>query len=142
MLGIGPYGAGGPNGDVKLPDSEAPVAVTASLGIGNQGLSGTDTNAGGATHCNADWCSIWDKYAGQVPLYLQTVSASSPDGTGMTGSLVPLLPFAMSHHTQIFEVYLQDFQVAYDTTSPAYAQYGAAYQAAFQAAANVLGLAP
>jgi hypothetical protein len=141
MLATGPYGAGGPTGDITLPDFEAPLAADAGFGFGNQGLSGADIDAGPGQHCNANWCANFDTFAGKVPLYLQTLVASSPDGGGI-GSLVPLLPFAMSHHTQIFEVYAQDFGTAYDPTNPAYAQYGAAYRQLFETTASVLGTMP
>jgi hypothetical protein len=139
MLATGPYGTGGPNGDVTLPDFEAPLAVDAGFGFGNQGLSGQDITS--YPHCNANWCVNFDTYAGRVPLYLQTLAASDPDGGGI-GSLVPLLPFAMSHHTQIFEIYSQDLGVAYDPANPWHAQYGAAYQQLFSDTASVLGVSP
>ena len=50
-----------------------------------------------------------------------------------------LLPFALSLRTQIFEVTIQDLQVAYDPTSPNYAQYGKAYQQVYQQAAETVG---
>ena len=50
-----------------------------------------------------------------------------------------LLLFALNLHTQIFEIYIQDLQVAYDPTSRNYAAFSQAYQQVFQNTAAVVG---
>jgi hypothetical protein len=41
-----------------------------------------------------------------------------------------LLPFGVSLGAQVFELYIRDWQVAYDPTSANYAAYGAACRSA------------
>jgi hypothetical protein len=41
------------------------------------------------------------------------------------------VPFAVSHHATIFEIYCYDWLLAYDPNYPSYNTYGAAYAAAF-----------
>ena len=50
-----------------------------------------------------------------------------------------LLPFGLSLGAQVFEIYIQDWQVAYDPTSPSYAGYSAAYQAVSGQTQRALG---
>ena len=74
---------------------------------------------------------------------MQTIEASGPgNAPGGTGTQANLLPFALGLKAQIFEVYIQDLQVAYDPTSPDYARYSQAYQSVFQQTASKLGFAP
>jgi hypothetical protein len=49
---------------------------------------------------------------------------------------VNLLPFAVSHHVTILEIYCDDWLLAFDPNYPGYATYGAAYATAFKAAAQ------
>jgi hypothetical protein len=120
---------------------EAQNAASLGFGFGSQGLQLSDiSNYNAGQHCSSDWCANFVAYAGQVPLELQTIAQSDPtNAAGGTGSMTVLLPFALSLHTQIFEVYIQDLQVAYDPTSVNYAMYSQAYQQAFQNAAAVVG---
>jgi hypothetical protein len=75
-------------------------------------------------------------------LELQTIAASDPaDAPGGVRSLGVLLPFALSLKTQILEIYVQDLQVAYDPTSPNYAQYSKAYQQVLTQTAGTVGFA-
>jgi len=124
-------------------DFEAANAKSLGFGFGSQGLSAADITAYKAGRpCAADWCNSFQNDYGLSPLELQTIAASDPtNAAGGTGTLVNMLPFALGLHTQIFEVYIQDLQVAYDPTSADYAQYGQAYQAVFQQTASVLGMA-
>jgi hypothetical protein len=137
MLAIGPYGAGGPKGDISLPDFEAPLAVDAGFGFGNQGWSIADVDA---SRCNANWCGNFDTFEGRAPLYLQPLANAYPDGGG-AGSLTVLIPFALEHHTQIFEIYSADLAVAYDPSSPG-ASYASTYQALLQSTAAIVGSHP
>jgi hypothetical protein len=74
-----------------------------------------------------------------VALELQTRKASNPDRSGIIGSMVDLLPFAIKMHTQILEIYPEDWYVAYDPSSPDYAQHHEEYQRAYESAAKILG---
>lgn len=125
MVGVTPM-----NG-ATVPDYVAPIAVQNNIGFGSQGLEATDVNnCSGST---ADWCSLFGQYTGQVPLELQTIGQSCPTGTCTTGSLVDLIPFAVTNHATVFEIYYQDWLTAYD---PNYPGYFPAYQPVLQAAAG------
>lgn len=121
MVGVTPMGI--PN--TQVPNFVAPIAVPLLLGFGSQGLQQTDI----ATYpaCTGDWCNLFAQYRGQVPLELQTVGQSDPTGAGSTGSLVTLVPFAISHHASILEIYYQDWLVAFAPGYPGNSEYGAAY---------------
>jgi hypothetical protein len=125
------------NSDTSIPDAAAAAAVSNKIGIGSQGFQQSDiANFNAGAPCIADWCSLFGQYAGQVPLELQTLTQSDPSGTGMTGSLVSLLPFAVERHATIIELYYQDWLIAYD---PSYSGYDASYAGVIQtvaAAAN------
>jgi hypothetical protein len=125
-------------------DFEAANAKSLGFGFGSQGLSASDMAAYIAGRpCGSDWCGAFQKEYGLVPLELQTVAASDPTNAPRgTGTLVNLLPFALSLDVQIFEVYIQDLQVAYDPTSPNFAQYRQAYSQVFQQTASKIGFAP
>jgi len=75
---------------------------------------------------------------GEVPLEFQTLTASQPNGSGPTGSLAVLLPWAVGVHTQILELYFVDWLTAFDPSYPGYPEYHTAYSAAFQSAAAVV----
>ncbi len=115
-------------------------AVKDGIAIGNQGLSADDArNDAAGKPCMADWCRIFRQARGKVPLILQTLGPTHPDHSGDVGSLVDMLPFAVSQRVQIFEIYVQDWLVAYDPASPGYAQYHTEYQKALEDAAKALG---
>ncbi len=122
---------------------EAANATSLGFGFGSQGLTGSDiSNYAAGRSCSSNWCQLFDQNAGQVPLELQTIAASDPaNAAGGVGSLNVLLPFALSLNTQILEIYIQDLQVAYDPTSPNFAQYGQTYQQALAKTASALGYA-
>jgi len=118
----------------SMPDSEAATAVSLKMAFGNQGMNASDiTNY---PHCSSDWCNLFDEYTGKVPLELQTIALSSPENNPPVGSLVYLLPFAVSHHVTILEIYTDDWLLAFDPNYPGNSTYGAAYAAAFKAAAE------
>ena len=136
MVGLNGYGV--PQ-NTALPDALAERAAQNGIAIGSEGLRADDIQAdssGGA--CTVDWCRIFREFHGKVPMELQTAGPTHPDGSA-PGSLVQLLPFALKNHTQIFEVLLPDWLIAYDPGNPDYARYHAQYQEALQAAADVLG---
>jgi hypothetical protein len=130
MVGITPMGA--PN--TVVPDYVAPLAAPMSIGFGSQGLQLSDiTNY---PNCTADWCNLFAKYNGQVPLELQTYLQSCPQNNCTTGSLVDLVPFAVSHNATVLEIYYQDWLLAFDPSYPDNSEYGAAYSQVLTQAAN------
>ena len=128
MVGIDSYDSN------SMPDSEAATAVTLHMAFGNQGMRATDITK--YPHCSSDWCNLFDQYTGNVPLELQTIELSNPAGTGNVGSLVTLLPFAVSHHATILEIYCYDWLLAFDPSYPGYSKYGAAYATTFKTVAQ------
>jgi hypothetical protein len=127
MVGIDSYDSD------TMPEAEAATAVSLHIAFGNEGMSASDiTNF---PHCSADWCDLFAEYTGDVPLELQSVALSSPEGLPPVGSLVTLLPFAVENHATILEIYCDDWLLAFDPNYPGNSTYGAAYQAAIKAAA-------
>jgi hypothetical protein len=106
----------------SVPDQVAAYAVSQNIGFGSQGLQQSDiSNFDSGAPCTADWCSLFDTYQGQVaPLELQTATQSDSNGGGVTGSLVPLLPFAVEHHATSLELYYEDWLTAFDPSYPGY----------------------
>ena len=107
-----------------MPDTEAAAAVSLKMGFGNQGWELNDVL--NYPHCGNNWCVLFDQYAGQVPLELQTIALSDPTNNPPVGSLVTLLPFAVSHHATVFEIYTDDWLLAFD---PNYPSYSTSFQA-------------
>jgi len=137
MVGINSFG--NPK-NIEFADAVARRAVRNKIAIGSQGLSIDDARADqSGTPCAVDWCRMFREAAGKVPLELQTVKQSDPDGSGRVGSMVDLLPFALKLRTQIFEIYIQDWLIAYDPVNPDYDRHHKEYQQAFEAAAKVVG---
>lgn len=56
--------------------------------------------------------------------------------SSMTGSLVPLLPFAIKNHTTIIEIYCDDWLLAFSPNHPQHGRYGADYTQALKEAAG------
>ena len=119
------------------------TATASGLGFGNQGLGSEDiiaytnkgaTNGGSATSGwpGGNFVYLFGLYPSAPVHELQTVSASNPLNTGETGSLVPLIPFAVARGATSLELYYQDWQIAYDPSNEYNATYGAAYQTAIQ----------
>src|SRR5580704_457283 len=125
--------------DLEFTASVAQHAVQDGIAIGNQGLTMDDAkNDAAGQPCMADWCRLFRQYRGKVPFVLQTGGVSHPDGSD-SGSMVDILPFALSLHVQILEIYVEDWLVAYDPGDPNYARHHEDYQKAFESAARVLG---
>ena len=132
MVGVTPMGT--PN--TLVPDYVAPLAVPMNIGFGSQGLQQSDiTNY---PNCTANWCSLFAQFTGQAPLELQTYLLSCPDNSCTTGSLVNLVPFAVSHHATVLEIYYQDWLVAFDPLYPGNSQYGASYAKVLTNAASTI----
>jgi hypothetical protein len=136
MVGVNAYGR---PPDMSLPQAMAARAAENGIAIGSQGLQASDLQADAAgSPCAVDWCRIFRQYRGKIPLELQTVGPSRPDGSG-PGSMVDLLPFGLRSHAQIFEILLPDWLVAYDPSFEGFNEHHVAYQQAFEAAARVVG---
>jgi hypothetical protein len=137
MVGINSFG-NPPN--IEFADAVARRAVRDKIAIGSQGLTIEDARADqSGRSCDVDWCRMFREAGGKVPLELQTRKQSDPDGNGRIGSMVDLLPFAQKLRVQIFEIYVQDWLVAYDPDDPDYELHHKDYQQAFEAAAKVVG---
>jgi hypothetical protein len=130
MVGVTPMGA--PN--TVVPDYVAPLAVPMHVGFGSQGFQQSDITE--YPNCTANWCNLFAQFAGQAPLELQTYLQSCPDNSCTTGSLVNLVPFAISHHATVLEIYYQDWLLAFDPSYPGNSEYGAAYAKVLTQAAN------
>jgi len=75
MVSITPVQAPGANPQ-EVSDFLAPIAVKNGLGFGNQGLGqGAMRNC---TGMQADWCALFERFQGQVPLELQTLGPTCP----------------------------------------------------------------
>jgi hypothetical protein len=139
QLGVGLNAFGDPP-DLHFTAEVAEHAVQNGMAIGNQGLTVEDArNDAAGRACLADWCRIFRRFRGKVPLVLQTGGVSHPDGSEPAGSMVDMLPFALSQHVQIFELYVDDLLVAYDPSDPNYARHHDEYQRVYESAASVLG---
>ena len=137
MVGINTFGE---PPDLGFADAVAERAMNNGIAFGSQSLSEEDArNEESGSPCAVDWCRNFHKAQGKVALELQTRKASNPDKSGIIGSMVDLLPFALRMRTQILEIYPEDWYVAYDPSSPDYAQHHEEYQRAYEAAAKVLG---
>ena len=126
-----------PAAQYAVCDAEAANAVALGMGFGTQGLQLSDVTSY-PSPCQSDWCAA---FANQTAVlrYLQTFGVSSPAGLPPAGSLTTTLPFAVSLGATMFEIFVQDWQVAYDPTSPNYSAYGAAYRALFSQIEQSLG---
>src|ERR1700690_330191 len=74
-------------GPPDVADAEAANAVAVGFGFGSQGLRLSDI--ANYPNCNGDWCNLFNKYTGQVPLELQTIGLSDPTGICGTSSNPP-----------------------------------------------------
>lgn len=79
IVSITPVQAPGVNPQ-EVADFIAPIAMKAGVGIGNQGLGAQAMR--NCTGMQADWCALFERYQGQVPLELQTLGPSCPDCEG------------------------------------------------------------
>ncbi len=188
MVSITPVQAPGHNPQ-EVSDFLAPIAVKNGIGFGNQGLSTMAMRD--CTGMQADWCNLFERFQGKVPLEVQTLGPSCPQGppcgtqgqgqwqghrqgsgqgqgqgqgagrwggpgggrwgqgrgqgggggglgnlSSMTGSLVPLLPFAIKNHATILEIYTEDWLLAFSPNHPQNRHYGADYVQALKNAAG------
>jgi len=119
------------------------AAAADGIGIGNEGFEVNDSavvEPDGVGCGGHGWCQQFWKYSGVIPLELQTLSVTSPNGSGPVGSLVTLLPFGVSQHAQIFELHLADWLLAFDPNYPGYVLYHSAYAQALTQTAEIVGM--
>jgi hypothetical protein len=151
MVGINNF-----NGKAELGAAVAARAAQWGIGFGMQGLASNDvTSVANHQPCrDADWCTLFQRYAGKVPLEVQTLAASNPaggpvkpgiPGTGpgsslsmLTGPLPPLLSAALAVRAQIFELYPDDCLIAFDPDWPGYSTYHTTYAASIQSTASAV----
>lgn len=138
---------------MPAPMTVAQEASQNGIGFGMEGLQASDAASisAGQPCGQSNWCAVFNRYAGTVPLHLQTLYQTDPSGAPATGSepkgivrmgpLPPLLQAGLAVHAQIFELYAQDWLIAFDPQYPGYAQYHAAYAQAIDSAAAVVGTA-
>jgi len=110
--------------DQSYGTAEAAIAVahknasSVVNGFGSQGLQASDiSNYAANTYCSSDWCGTFNaNYRTNNNLELQQLGLSDPVGLtkSTTGDLRPLLPFAVSRHMTILELYNLDALLAYD----------------------------
>jgi hypothetical protein len=112
--------------DQTYGSSEAGIAVmyqnaSGSVnGFGSQGMQASDiTNYAAGNDCSSDWCAMFNNYyQSNDNLELQQLGLSAPvtvaGVNSATGDLRPLLPFAVSRHMTILELYNLDALLAYD----------------------------
>jgi hypothetical protein len=112
--------------DQTYGSDEAGIAVTyknasgSVNGFGSQGLQASDiSNYAAGNDCSSDWCNMFNNYyLSNDNLELQQLGLSAPvsvQGVNSgTGDLRPLLPFAVSRHMTILELYNLDALLAYD----------------------------
>jgi hypothetical protein len=122
---------------ITLPIFQAQTAVSNKFGFGSNGFQKSDIQAAsnGARPCTSDWCALFDQYAGQVPLELQTATQSDPtDASNAVGDLAQLIPVAAQNHATILELSLPDLYLGlvsgYQPSNPGEASYSSAYAAA------------
>jgi len=112
--------------DPNYPNYEASDAVKhgnvygATFGFGSQGLSAADNGVS----CASNWCNLFlGTFSQGSPLELQQIANSNPfDDTcgsgcnpgGESGNLRVWLPFAVSSHLNVLELYSLDADLAYD----------------------------
>ena len=117
--------------DVSYADEEAKIAVAHGQGFGAQGWQRSDNDSyAEGKPCHSDWCALFDKYAGKVPLELQQAGPSDPNGGNHTGLMSEIIPFAVAHHATILEIYIPDLHIALVPSHPAHEQYGEAWRRA------------
>jgi hypothetical protein len=117
------------NNDTDYSNYQASDAIKhgnlygATFGFGNQGLSLADQNPPPST-CASNWCNNFlANFPQGSPLELQQIANSDAfDGTcsggcnpgGESGDLRVWLPFAVTSHMNVMELYSVDADLAYD----------------------------
>jgi Repeat of unknown function (DUF5648) len=142
-----PYVTGGPN-VYDAANRGAAVAVAKHVGfsfesLGEDNVADADAPPGPcnpqAQVASLHWCQAYTTYAGQVPFAMQPITATTST-SAVTMTITKLLPYALSNHIQIFELYPEEWLQADSPTSPGFvATNQASYRAALDAASLILG---
>lgn len=74
----------------EVSDFIAPIAAKNGIGLGNQGWS--DQSMRNCSGPQVNWCSWFEKFQGKVPLELQTLGRSCPQGVGACDDMGPQRP--------------------------------------------------
>jgi hypothetical protein len=114
-------------------DFEAADAAGRGWSFGTQGLHSDDIrNHAAGKPTGANWLQNFARYR-RSPTHLQTKKATEP--ASENNNLPTLARFALEHGCEAFEIYLEDWRIAYDPDYEGYAEHGAAYRDAFDAIA-------
>lgn len=128
--------------DPTTPNMLGDLAAEYGFAIASAGLQSTDMTADPDNSSNAS-LTVYSEHIGEVPLGAQTVELSDPterDPANRTGSLAPLIPFAIQHGVQWLEIFANDWFATYDPEDARHADaIAAGYPEAFARAASVLG---
>ena len=139
-----------PGGPTVYTVSNLAAAVAEAKGVGFSFESMGDANVASATStpasCNPNaaiatlhWCQAYTTYAGKVPLAAQPITATTTTTT-VTMDIGKLLQYGLANHIQIFELYPEEWLQANSPTWPGFdPTKQAAYQAALQAASQIVG---
>ncbi len=118
--------------DNTYPNTEALYAISAANtfgfvnGFGSQGLSLKDVGTCGIGTSASNWCYLFGLYYPRnMPLELQQIAISDPSnktcpGTTcgvpprVAGDLRLWLPYAISNHASVIEMYYRDLALAFD----------------------------
>jgi hypothetical protein len=129
-----------------VPAAVASAAAAAGVGFGTENL-GSGPFLRSSTPCKSlspvpYWCAAFDAHAGRVPLQFQTISYTlDPDDPNLP-QLPALVPYGITNHAQIFELYPQDWLTADDPTYASYPAHHGAWAKALASAAALLGGSP
>jgi hypothetical protein len=113
-------------GDSTVPDAVAAEAVKLKFVVGSQVFSRADlANAQKSKPCSGNWCTSFGRSAGQVALQLQLATPTDPNGAAPSADLGSLALFGLSQQAQIFELRVDEWVLANDSTAPGYAKFHA-----------------
>jgi hypothetical protein len=88
---------------------------------------------------NLHWCQAYIRFAGQVPLAAQPITATTKT-TAATMDITNLLRYALANYIQVLELYPEEWLQANSPTSPGFVPANQAkYRAALQEASLILG---
>jgi hypothetical protein len=126
----------------NVPDAVAHVAAANGVGFGTENL-GAGNYGTVAVSCVKNspvpyWCNAFDMHAGTVPLEFQPISWTLNPAFPKLAPLPQLLPYAMTNHAQIFELYAEEWLTADDPKYPTYNAHHTAWKRALTAAAAQL----
>ncbi len=129
-----------------IPNDVSAFAAANGIGFGTENIGDTSpaTSPCGGTSTNLYWCGpVNAPYASAVPIEFQPITATT---TGSNLDISTLLPYALSNHAQILELYPSEWLAANGIAPSAGASVPSAatqakYKCALYSAALVLGVA-